>query len=432
MGWINPNASRIRWFLLAAWGVLAANNIGKVPLLAGFDVTGHMQYIRYVAETGLIPFATDGWQMFQSPLYYLVSAPLYLLFSQLMEPETVVKGMRIIPLLCGAAQVEISYRAVRLVFPKRGDLQVIGTIIGGLLPMNLYLSQAVGNESLAGCFSAIVLVLGFKFNRSRPDGLPDWYLPTLGLVLGLALLTKVTAVLLIPPLIFLLGYVHYSGGDRSVRRIALAIATVLGVALLISGWYYFRNWIQLGRPFVGGWESHYIQWWQYPGYRSLHQFITFGEALIYPVYSAINGFWDAIFSTFWLDGFLSSRVRYEWRPPWNYDLMLSGVWLGLLPSAGILLGILMALRRPGRAAARGQLFAVCCLGVYFVALLYLYLAVPIYTAAKATYTIGLTPCYAILAATGLDILMRGPLLRALIYAGLACWAVAAYLAYFVI
>ena len=298
--------------------------------------------------------------------------------------------------------------------------------------MNLYLSQAVGNESLAGCFSAIVLVLGFKFNRSRPDGLPDWYLPTLGLVLGLALLTKVTAVLLIPPLIFLLGYVHYSGGDRSVQRIALAIATVLGVALLISGWYYFRNWIQLGRPFVGGWESYYIQWWQYPGYRSLHQFITFGEALIYPVYSAINGFWDAIFSTFWLDGFLSSRVRYEWRPPWNYDLMLSGVWLGLLPSAGILLGILMALRWPGRAVARGQIFAVCCLGVYLIALLYIYLAVPIYTAAKATYTIGLTPCYAILAATGLDILMRGPLLRALIYAGLACWAVAAYLAYFVI
>ena len=81
MAWINPNASRIRWFLVAAWGVLAANNIGKVPLLAGFDVTGHMQYIRYVAETGLIPFATDGWQMFQSPLYYLVSAPLCIFSS---------------------------------------------------------------------------------------------------------------------------------------------------------------------------------------------------------------------------------------------------------------------------------------------------------------------------------------------------------------
>jgi len=432
MGQIKPNASRIRWLLLAAWGVLAANNIGEFPLLAGFDVTGHMEYIRYVAETGLIPLATDGWQMFQSPLYYLVSAPLYLLFSQFFEPETVVKTMRIVPLLCGAAQVEISYRALRTVFPKREDLQVIGTVIGGLLPMNIYLSQAVGNEPLAGCLSATVVVLAFKLNRCRPGSLPEWHLPVLGFVLGLALLTKVTAVLLVPPLIFLLAYVH-SAGDRPVRRIASTIATVLGVALLISGWYYLRNWIELGKPFVGGWEpSHYIEWWQYPGYRTLHQLITFGEALTYPVYSAVNGFWDAIFSTFWLDGFLSSRVRYDWRPPWNYDLMLSGAWLALLPSAGILLGVLMVLRRPGRAMAHGQLFAVCCLGVYLAALLYLYLAVPIYTTAKATYTVGLTPCYAVLAATGLDILMRRPFLRALVYACVACWAVAAYLAYLVI
>ena len=430
--WMTPNARRIRWFLLGAWGVLAVNNIGKVPLLAGFDVTGHMEYIRYVAETGLIPFATDGWQMFQSPLYYLVSAPLYLLFSQCFDPETVAKGMRIVPLLCGAVQVETSYRAARIVFPKREDLQVIGTLIGGLLPMNLYLSQAVGNEPLAGCLSATVLVLGLKLNRSHRGALSKWHLPILGFVLGLALLAKVTAVLLVPPLIFVLAYVH-SADHRPMRRVALTAATVLGVALLISGWYYLRNWIQLGKPFIGGWESsHYIAWWQYPGYRTLHQFITFGEALTYPVYAAVNGFWDAIFSTFWLDGYLSSRVCYDWRPPWNYALMLSGAWLALLPATGILLGVLTALRRPGRALARGQLFAVCCLGLYLAALLYIYLVVPIYTTAKATYTVGLTPCFAVLAATGLDILMRRPFLRALVYACLACWAVAAYLAYFVI
>lgn len=432
MGRMNPNARRIRWFLLGAWGILGVNNIGKVPLLAGFDVTGHMEYIRYVAETGLIPLATDGWQMFQSPLYYLVSAPLYLLFSQFFEPETVVKGMRIVPLVCGAAQVEISYRALRIVFPKREDLQVIGTVIGGLLPMNVYLSQAVGNEPLAGCLSATALVLGFKLNRSRLGSLPKWYLATLGLVLGLALLAKVTAVLLVPPLIFLLAYVH-SAGDQPVRRIALTITTVLGVALLVSGWYYLRNWIQLGKPFIGGWEpSHFIEWWQYPGYRTVHQLITFGEALTYPVYSAVHGFWDAIFSTFWLDGFLSSRVRYDWRPPWNYDLMLSGAWLALLPSAGILLGVLVALRQPAHAARQGQLFAICSIGIYFGALIYLYLTVPIYTAAKATYTVGLTPCYAILGAAGLDILTRSPFSCALIYACLACWAVAAYSAYFVL
>jgi 4-amino-4-deoxy-L-arabinose transferase-like glycosyltransferase len=157
--------------------------------------------------------------------------------------------------------VEISYRTLRIVFPKREDLQVIGTLIGGLLPMNLYLSQAVGNEPLAGCLSATVLVLALKLNRSRPGALPKWHLPILGFVLGLALLAKVTAVLLVPPPIFLLAYVH-SAGDRPARRIALTVAVALGVALVVSGWYYLRNWIQLGKPFIGGWEpSHYIGWW---------------------------------------------------------------------------------------------------------------------------------------------------------------------------
>ena len=429
---MTPNARRIRWFLLCAWGGLAVNNIGKVPLLTGFDVTGHIEYIRYVAETGLIPLATDGWQMFQSPLFYLVSAPLYLLFSQFFDPETVVKGMRIIPLLCGAAQVELSYRALRIVFPERENLQVVGTVIGGLLPMNLYLSQAAGNEPLAGCLSAAVVVLAFKLIRSKPDGLPKWYMSTLGLVLGLAILTKVTAVLLVPPLIFLLAYVYLSEG-QSLKHICSPILKVLGIALLISGWYYFRNWLQLGESFIGGWEpSAYIEWWQYPGYRTIQQFINFGEALTYPVYSAVHGFWDSIFSTFWMDGFLSGFVSYVSRPPWNYNLMLSGAWLALLPSAGIFFGVMKALRRPGCVELQGQVFAVCCLGVYLAALLYLYLTVPIYTTAKATYTVGLTPCYAVLAATGLDVLMQGPLLRAIVYACLACWALSAYLSYFVI
>ena len=62
----------------------------KVPYDNGFDVLPHMDYIAFVGERAL-PLATDGWQMFQSPLYYIVSAPLYLLFSAMLSPEGVVQ-----------------------------------------------------------------------------------------------------------------------------------------------------------------------------------------------------------------------------------------------------------------------------------------------------------------------------------------------------
>ncbi len=112
--------------------------------------------------------------------------------------------------------------------------------------------------------------------------------------------------------------------------------------------------------------------------------------------------------------------------------MLSGALLSLVPTAGILIGILLTISRPLRRAYRPQLLSVCCIGIYFAALLYMYITVPIYSIAKATYTLGLIPCYAILCVTGLNYLSKNHLLRAVINACLACWAVAAYCSYFVL
>ena len=77
------------------------------------------------------------------------------------------------------------------------------------------------------------------------------------------------------------------------------------------------------------------------------------------------------------------------------------------------------------------MFAVFCVNVYISAILYLFLIIPIYSTAKATYTLGVIPCYAVLSAAGFDVLIRGPLRRAIVFGVIACWAVGAYLAYFV-
>jgi hypothetical protein len=70
--------------------------------------------------------------------------------------------------------------------------------------------------------------------------------------------------------------------------------------------------------------------------------------------------------------------------------------------------------------------------VYIAAILYAYLTVPVYAIGKANYTAGLTPCYAVLAAAGLSLLLRAPVVRAVVWGWLACWGVSAYLAYFVV
>ncbi len=424
------SASRVRWLLVALWAILIVNNILRLTLDIGMDIQQHYEYIEYVANTGRIPLAPEGWQMFQSPLYYVLSALLWKFpLSRWFDMTTAMMMLRVIPLLCGLLQVELAYRAARYVFPGRQDLQIWGTIIGGLLPMNLYISQVVGNEPLSGLLSAGAVVIGFFLLSSKQEVISDRYFILLGAALGLALLTKVTAALLVPLAVMLVVYV-LNERRQTFGYVLLRVLLVCAVILVISGWYYVRNWIELGRPFVGGWES--TAWWQDPGYRTVSDFLAFGRSLSAPIYSAVQGFWDSLYSTLWLDGGLSGIGVYKFRPPWNYSFMISGALLALVPTVGILVGILVTLGKPSDGAHRAQLFSVFCMGVYIAALLYMYVTVPVWSTAKATYTLGIAPCYAILCVTGLDLLSRNNFMRATINGCLACWAVAAYCSYFVV
>lgn len=425
-----PTSSNIRWLLLVFWGILAGNNILKVPVHIGMDVTYHYEYISYIIKKWSIPFANEGIQMFQSPLYYAISALLYTPLSYLFDRHTYTLLTRIIPLLCGLLQVELAYRATKYVFPKRQDVQIWGTIIGGFLPMNLYISQVVGNEPLSGFLSACAVTISIILLTSTHELISEKYFVFLGVALGLALLTKVTAVLLVPLTIMLIVYILYKR-QQPLRYIIFRVLLVTGIIFVISGWYYIRNWVVLGRPFVGGWES--TSWWQDPGYRTAANFLSFGQSLSAPIYSAVYGFWDSLYSTLWLDGNLSGLViknEVKLQPPWNYKFMLSCALLSIVPAVSMLIGIMKSISKPSEH--RAQFFAICCIGVYYTALLYLYVIVPIWSTAKATYTLGLVPCYAILCVTGLDYLSKNYLLRAAINACLACWAVAAYCSYFVL
>ncbi|MBM4271316.1 MAG: phospholipid carrier-dependent glycosyltransferase [Deltaproteobacteria bacterium] len=426
-----PTAGTVRWILLSLWVILSLNNVGKIPLDVGMDIDGHMKYIRHIVTHARIPLATEGWQMFQPPLFYVLSAAVYKIFFTLLTPETLDRIMRVIPLVCGGLQIELCYRTVRYIYPERNDLQIAGVLLGGLLPMNIYISQFAGNEPLAGCLSGAVVLITVRILSAHST--PSMFdLLALGLCLGCAILTKVSSLLLVVPVvIFLSLHIAFKNESqaRGMARAVKALGFVFGMVIVVSGWYFIRNWIEVGQVIIGGWESsRNIVWWQDPGFRTPHHFFTFGETLFYPVYSAVVGFWDGLYSTLWVDGYLSAYNR----PPWNYGFMLSGVWLSLLTTGAIMLGILSVLITPERQRWQGLLFSVFCVGIYFFAILYLYLSVPVLSVAKATYAIGVTPCLAVLCASGFEILTKNAYVGAFAYGVFACWAFASYAAYFVI
>lgn len=422
----------IRCMFLALFAAIGINNALRLPAVVGFDVKGHIDYIEYIVRQGRIPLANEGWQMFQSPLFYMVCAPLYLLSHALWPAVDAVKTLRVVPLLCGLANIEIAYRMLRCIYPDNRRAQALGILFAGVLPINLYITQYLSNEPMCATFTALTLLLATRLWRGDAD-LSTGNCVLLGLWFALALLAKVTAAVLVPLCTIAILVASFRGHpSHPVRRATRALTLVFAVAAVVAGWYYVRNWIELGRPFVGGWDpSRGIVWWQDPGCRTPYDFFRFGQALVYPVYASMNGFWDGLYSTFWMDGFLSSIARYESRPPWNYSLMFSSGWFALAPSVLLILGSAKVLFRLPDAARSGLLLSLLCVGAYLGALASHYLTIPTYSVTKATYALGVLPCLAALFAAGADLPARHRWCKAVVYGLLACWSVSAYAGFFI-
>jgi hypothetical protein len=223
--------------------------------------------------------------------------------------------------------------------------------------------------------------------------------------------------------------VHGRQAGGTWRQTLVRGGLVFGVCFITAGWWFLRNWARLGTPIptslAGG-----NAWWQDPSYRTLSQLASFGISLSRPIYGGVWSLWDTFYSSLWLDGNVSGLVIPPRLFHWNAYWMLAGAWLAVVPMAFIVLSPVACFRRELRPARDALLFSLAALGVYLAAIIDVYIGHPVLSTAKATYTMGLLPCYGLLAAAGASPFLRTRILRAVIFSAIACWALAAYLAYF--
>jgi 4-amino-4-deoxy-L-arabinose transferase-like glycosyltransferase len=438
--WLAPRAQvgswrlrpgHVRWLVMAALALLGLHNLTRLDIAQGFDAIYHIDYIRTVAATWRAPLANESWQGFQPPLFYYVAAPPYLVIARLAGSEVpAVLAMRLLMLACGLGLVEAAYRAARSAFPERPDLQNVAVATGGFLPMSVYMSHYVSNEPFAALLTAALLVAVFHLLRDETLDLARWGF-RLGLLFGVALLAKVTVVLLLPALfVVLLRAARRRGaGPRAALDPLLRFALASGS---VSGWYFVRNWITLGSPYVGGWDpSRGSAWNQDPGYRIPEDLLSFGGALSRPIYATFSGYWDGLYSTFWLDGFLGSCAWEMVAPAWHYDAVVACALLALPLTAAGVVGALRSLRIPRNAGQEILLFSSAAVAVYLAAIFALFMSLPVFSTVKSTYTLGLAPCYGVLIAAGFERLPRHAAVRAVVAGYLAAWLAFVFRAYFI-
>ena len=245
------------------------------PIFEAPDEVWHYAYVRYLAEEHALPALDDDrsgayQEVAQPPLYYAVAALMSGSVPDDDLPELMYhnpgfgyqagptvndnKNMlihtarerfpwrgaalavhlaRLASLLFAALTVVAAGGLGREAFPQRPGWALSVPLLVALVPQFLFIGGVVNNDSAAAALSTVALwLLARMVNRGATvkRGV------LLGAVIGLAALTKTSALLL-------LGLVPVAAWDtrRPLRSRALTAAALVLTAGLVGGWWYLRN-----------------------------------------------------------------------------------------------------------------------------------------------------------------------------------------------
>jgi len=257
-----------RWRRLGLYGVFAAYFVlgllyaWAVPPWRGADELAHFGYVRHIALGRGLPVLGGpesldprgpSYEAHQPPLYYLVAAPVYLAFRG-ARPEAVNTAIRVLSLILGALSGALVLLLLKAVFPNRPNVWILGTAFYLLIPSQVSLFATVNNDVLTQLLFTLTLLLCVRCinNNSKPTAAG-----VLGLVTGLAVLTKASGLLLVVPGLaaIAIGFQEGDGSPPDANQPSRKPAdAVLGLLLYllafaaVAGWWLWRNKVLYGDP----------------------------------------------------------------------------------------------------------------------------------------------------------------------------------------
>ncbi len=163
-----------------------------------------------------------------------------------------VRIVRFLSVLLGALTVYLTFRIGKEVAPEQAEIALGAAAVNAFTPMFLFISGAVNNDNLViplASFALLLMIQIAKGGDYRPQN--DFLrLITLGAIIGLGALTKITALGLLPlaaGALFINSWrafgrkTNLGGIARVLWQSAISFLVVLLPVLLIAGWWYYRN-----------------------------------------------------------------------------------------------------------------------------------------------------------------------------------------------
>lgn len=155
--------------------------------------------------------------------------------------------MRLLGIACGLIVIVMTYQTARVLLPKTPGTWVGAAAIATLHPQMIANAPAVSNDPLTYALFATFVWLAV---RLIGQGGGTQRVAVMGLIAGLAMLTKQSALMLLPlgGAAILLSEWRGQLKNLNIGRL-VGLGVVFGaVAALVGGWWYAWNWIQYNDP----------------------------------------------------------------------------------------------------------------------------------------------------------------------------------------
>ncbi len=268
---ISPLEKRLFLTILLCYWIAGALYAIYTPAWQLPDEPAHYNYIRQLVEAGCCPRIEAGdwsgdylaqltsgrfapellgdldsiqYEDHHPPLYYLLASPVF----RLSNGDLI--SLRFYSLALGAGVVALSYLISRRVLPAQPQVALGVMALVAFLPQHLHMMSAVNNDALAELLVGLALL--WLLRHLDGDKTPVWQL---GLLVGLALLTKLTVyfLALLAPLGLWLRWRRDGGPPGALLR---TLAVYAAIAVIIGGVWWLRNISVYGFPDLLGLAAH--------------------------------------------------------------------------------------------------------------------------------------------------------------------------------
>ena len=216
------------------------------------DEPAHFNYVHYLATYHAFPVQVNTYKMagaltrndfeyYHPPVYYLIGATGY----ELVGDRAAKIMCRLLSFVCGLLGLVL----IALILGKMGfthDIQIAGVLVAGLLPVHVYFTSLVSNDSMSWLFSLALLYLCIVPQGCMPDAaFFSWKrCCAIGALIGVGVLVKASLLLWFPLAAACACYCwFYTKNSKPAFRMAVALcgACALNIPWFIRNMLHYKS-----------------------------------------------------------------------------------------------------------------------------------------------------------------------------------------------